>query len=95
MVARPSAEGSPRRHSRRRLIVAVAALVGIQAAAVGVYIAVEHARTGDGAPPFRAFDRHDGGDGSVDVLYADFTEWTKDDAARVGEIRKGMGWGKK
>jgi thiol-disulfide isomerase/thioredoxin len=33
--------------------VALAALAGIQAAAVGIYLAVERDRTGDGAPPFR------------------------------------------
>jgi thiol-disulfide isomerase/thioredoxin len=40
-------------NNRRRVIVAVAALVGIQAAAVGVYLAVERGRTADVAAPFR------------------------------------------
>jgi thiol-disulfide isomerase/thioredoxin len=39
--------------NRRRVIVAVAALAGIQAAAVGVYLAVERGRTGSGAALFR------------------------------------------
>lgn len=38
---------------RRRIIVGIVALVGIQAVAVGVYMAVERGRTSTSGPPFR------------------------------------------